>query len=78
MVSTLSTVITNETTLVELWKHECIRVFADRFTILSDKEWFSTELVSLVLSELGEDYVDMVKANPGMVFFLLLRIRSFR
>lgn len=70
MVSTLSTVITNENTLIELWKHECIRVFSDRFTIFSDKEWFSTELVSLILSELGEDYVEMVKANPVFVDFM--------
>lgn len=65
MVSTLSTVITSEDSMIELWKHECMRVFSDRFTIVADKEWFNTELISLIRSELGEDYVDMAKSNPG-------------
>lgn len=70
MISTLSTVITSEIIMIELWKHECMRVFSDRFTIESDKEWFCTELISLVQSELGEDYVDMAKPNPVFVDFM--------
>lgn len=59
MISTLSTVITSESTLIELWKHECMRVFSDRFTLASDKEWFCTELITLIHSELGENYVSL-------------------
>ena len=33
MVGTLSTVIENEAVLMLLWKHECSRVFSDRYII---------------------------------------------
>lgn len=70
MISTLSTVIMGENTLIQLWKHECTRVFSDRFTIEADKEWFSTELISLIHSQLGDEYVDMAKSNPVFVDFM--------
>lgn len=70
MVGTLSTVITSENVLISLWKHECTRVFSDRFTISADKEWFNTELLALIKDELGEAYVDMAKANPVFVDFM--------
>lgn len=70
MISTLSTVILGENTLIQLWKHECTRVFSDRFTIEADKEWFSTEIVSLLHSELGDEYVVMAKSNPVFVDFM--------
>lgn len=70
MISTLSTVITAEQILIQLWKHECTRVFSDRFTIVADKEWFSTELLSLIKCELGEEFVDVARANPVFVDFM--------
>lgn len=70
MVGTLSSVITSENVLISLWKHECTRVFSDRFTISADKEWFNTELLSLVKDELGESYIDMAKPNPVFVDFM--------
>ncbi|XP_055377517.1 dynein axonemal heavy chain 5 [Condylostylus longicornis] len=70
MIGTLSTVITSEGVLMQLWKHECTRVFADRFTIFQDKEWFRTELVVLVGDELGESYRETVAANPVFVDFM--------
>lgn len=70
MIGTLSTVITSENVLISLWKHECTRVFSDRFTVAADKEWFATEMVSLVLQELGEDYMQMTKPNPVFVDFM--------
>lgn len=70
MVGTLSTVITSENVLISLWKHECTRVFSDRFTISADKEWFNTELLALVKDELGDAYVDMAKPNPVFVDFM--------
>ncbi|KAI8118220.1 axonemal, Dynein heavy chain 5 [Lucilia cuprina] len=70
MVGTLSTVITSESVLMSLWKHECTRVFADRFTNFPDKEWFSSELSCLVRSELGENHVQMILPNPVFVDFM--------
>lgn len=48
MVGTLSTVIDSENVLLILWKHEVTRVFSDRFTLISDKEWFDNELMTKV------------------------------
>lgn len=70
MISTLSTVITAENYLIQLWKHECTRVFSDRFTIAADKEWFATELLALTRGELGDDYIVMARPNPVFVDFM--------
>nr|XP_036233287.1 dynein heavy chain 5, axonemal isoform X1 [Bactrocera oleae] len=70
MVGTLSTVITADSVLMSLWKHECTRVFADRFTTFQDKEWFSSELACLVREELGEVYSQMIIPNPVFVDFM--------
>ncbi|XP_064553878.1 dynein axonemal heavy chain 5 isoform X1 [Drosophila montana] len=70
MVGTLSTVITAESVLMSLWKHECTRVFADRFTTFQDKEWFGSELAALVREELGESHSQMIIPNPVFVDFM--------
>lgn len=70
MISTLSTVIIADNILIQLWKHECTRVFSDRFTITSDKEWFNTELLTLVKSELGDEFSEMAKLSPVFVDFM--------
>ncbi|KAG5882158.1 Dynein heavy chain 5, partial [Gonioctena quinquepunctata] len=41
--------------LIKLWKHECVRVIADRCTEDSDRQWFSKAMKSQVEEELGED-----------------------
>jgi len=40
MLNTVAEVVSNSTSLMSLWKHECTRVFADRFTTQEDKDWF--------------------------------------
>jgi len=40
MLNGSADVIVNEGSLLLLWKHECTRVFADRFTAQDDKDWF--------------------------------------
>lgn len=70
MIGTLSTVMTSESVLISLWKHECTRVFSDRFTIAADKEWFNTELLSLISEKLGDNIMEMAKPNPVFVDFM--------
>lgn len=69
-VGTLSTVIESEAGLMLLWKHECTRVFADRFTIVEDKEWFDKELLSIVEKELGPQLRKKTEPTPVFVDFM--------
>lgn len=39
--------INSSSTLIELWKHECDRVFADKLVSLSDKQTFGQHLKQL-------------------------------
>lgn len=54
-----------------LWKHECSRVFSDRFTFTEDKEWFNEEILNLIQEHLGEEL--RVKAEPSPVFVDFMR-----
>ncbi|XP_018911445.2 dynein axonemal heavy chain 5 [Bemisia tabaci] len=70
MVGTLSTVIDCEATLMLLWKHECTRVFSDRFTLVSDKDWFDNTLLTVTEEVLGANYREMALPNPVFVDFM--------
>ena len=56
--------------LMALWKHECTRVIADRFTTHEDKDWFDEALVDHVREHLGEDHAEMVKTSFYFVDFM--------
>ncbi|XP_017781875.1 PREDICTED: dynein heavy chain 5, axonemal [Nicrophorus vespilloides] len=70
MIGTLSTVIESEACLMVLWKHECTRVFSDRFTLMEDKDWFDEELLNLVETSLGAEYRTMTLPSPVFVDFM--------
>ncbi|KAL7304210.1 hypothetical protein TKK_0003404 [Trichogramma kaykai] len=70
MLGTLSTVFDQEGVLMLLWRHECERVFSDRFTHQEDKDWYAQELISIVKDKLGESYVDMISNSPAFVDFM--------
>ena len=57
-------------TLLALWKHECVRVIADRFTNPEDKEWFDKQTVKAITEELGEDCAAKMAEEPYFVDFM--------
>ncbi|XP_041986842.1 dynein axonemal heavy chain 5 [Aricia agestis] len=70
MVGTLPTVIESEKCLMLLWKHECSRVFSDRFTHQLDKDWFHKELFDIAGEMLGPEYKKMMEKDPVFVDFM--------
>lgn len=59
--------------LLALWKHECKRVIADRFTKPEDVEWFDQALAKLVEEEMGEEHRNMVDHGVDRYFVDFLR-----
>lgn len=53
-----------------LWKHECTRVFSDRFTFTEDKDWFDGEILQLIEEHLGEEMRIKAEPNPMFVDFM--------
>lgn len=41
--------------LLQLWKHECARVFQDRLVSMQDKDWYESIMQSTILSMFGPD-----------------------
>ncbi|CAM9612971.1 unnamed protein product, partial [Ectocarpus sp. 12 AP-2014] len=56
--------------LVNLWRHECERVFCDKLTTNKDKEFFDKYLSGLVGEVFGEELMDKTKPDFYMVNFL--------
>uniref|UniRef100_A0A4W6EPS7 Dynein axonemal heavy chain 5 n=1 Tax=Lates calcarifer TaxID=8187 RepID=A0A4W6EPS7_LATCA len=63
----------NDEVLLALWKHECKRVIADRFTMPEDVEWFDQSLAKLVEEELGEEHKNIVDYQVDRYFVDFLR-----
>ncbi|XP_071801151.1 dynein axonemal heavy chain 5-like isoform X2 [Asterias amurensis] len=70
MLNTVSDVVTAPPVLLNLWKHECSRVIADRFTNQEDKVWFEKALMKLVEEDLGTAFAEQVDKEPYFVDFL--------
>uniref|UniRef100_A0A8C5ECR8 AAA+ ATPase domain-containing protein n=1 Tax=Gouania willdenowi TaxID=441366 RepID=A0A8C5ECR8_GOUWI len=68
MLSTSAEVVHSVQVLLELWKHECKRVIADRFTMPCDVEWFDQTLAYIVEEELGEEYKNIVSQGVERYF----------
>ncbi|XP_024917266.1 dynein heavy chain 5, axonemal [Cynoglossus semilaevis] len=73
MLNTNAEVVNCVSVLLVLWKHECKRVIADRFTMLEDVEWFDQSLAKLVEEEFGEEYMNMVDIGVDRYFVDFLR-----
>jgi len=57
-------------TLLSLWRHECTRVIADRFTELKDVKWFQNRVDSNIHEELGPEVAGLMAAEPIFVDFM--------
>ncbi|XP_055965046.1 dynein axonemal heavy chain 5 [Sorex fumeus] len=73
MLNTTSEVIQEPDGLLQLWKHECKRVIADRFTVPEDVTWFDKTLARLVEEELGEEKKLAVDCGVDAYFVDFLR-----
>ncbi|EDL08892.1 dynein, axonemal, heavy chain 5, isoform CRA_b [Mus musculus] len=73
MLNITSEVIKDTDELLRLWKHECKRVIADRFSMSSDVTWFDKAVVSLVEEEFGEEKAPVVDCGVDAYFVDFLR-----
>lgn len=62
--------------LLALWKHECSRVIADRFTMPEDVEWFDHALAELVEEEFVEDNKNIADYGEGLNRFFVDFLRD--
>ncbi|EDV25010.1 uncharacterized protein TRIADDRAFT_56504 [Trichoplax adhaerens] len=70
MLAATSDVINHPKNLFTLWKHECLRVIADRFVSKSDVDWFQRALNTVVENDFGESYLNLVNEEHYFVDFL--------
>uniref|UniRef100_A0A8C7PY61 Dynein, axonemal, heavy chain 5 n=1 Tax=Oncorhynchus mykiss TaxID=8022 RepID=A0A8C7PY61_ONCMY len=73
MLNPTAELVNSLTMLLQLWKHECKRVIADRFTMAEDVAWFDRALAKLVEVELGEEERAVVDFGVDGYFVDFLR-----
>ncbi|XP_069469880.1 dynein axonemal heavy chain 5 [Ambystoma mexicanum] len=73
MLNSTSEVIHGSNVLLKLWKHECKRVIADRFTTSEDVDWFDKCLVKVVVENFGEGKKNLVDCGVDAYFVDFLR-----
>ncbi|XP_078543788.1 dynein axonemal heavy chain 5 [Lissotriton helveticus] len=73
MLNSTYEVIRDSNMLLKLWKHECKRVIADRFTTSEDVEWFDKSLVKLSVEDFGEAKKVLVDVGVDAFFVDFLR-----
>ncbi|XP_015212531.2 dynein axonemal heavy chain 5 isoform X1 [Lepisosteus oculatus] len=73
MLNTTSEVVSSQDVVLRLWKHECKRVIADRFTVAEDVAWFDRALSKLMEEELGEEAKAVVDPAVDAYFVDFLR-----
>ncbi|KAK1173586.1 dynein heavy chain 5, axonemal isoform X1 [Acipenser oxyrinchus oxyrinchus] len=60
----------NSEVLVALFKHECSRVIADRFTNHKDKEWFEQTMFKIASEDHGSSIIESAQKEAYFVDFL--------
>lgn len=56
--------------MLKLWRHECCRVIADRFTNVEDKNWFSERMMLISETSLGKYFDEYTDEETFFVDFL--------
>ncbi|XP_064651602.1 dynein axonemal heavy chain 8-like [Lineus longissimus] len=57
-------------TFLALWRHECTRVIADRFTNPEDTKWFTSACANVIRDNLGDEMHARLHEEPYFVDFL--------
>ena len=70
MLGTISETIQSTKVVMSLWKHECYRVIADRFTTFEDIEWFEKAIKQVSEEECGTALTNEMEIEPYFVDFL--------
>ena len=70
MLNVDSDTMKNVLTVLSLWKHECTRVIADRFTNAEDKDWFEKCTYRAIEETIDEATKDILPEEPYFVDFL--------
>lgn len=70
MLTVTSEVATTSKIFLNLWKHECHRVIADRFTNYQDKDWFEKALKQVVEEDFDHETASLMDAEPYFVDFM--------
>ncbi|VEL10274.1 unnamed protein product [Protopolystoma xenopodis] len=70
MLNSLNEVMSSPGILLSLWRHECTRVIADRFTDLTDKTWFDKTLKSCAEEFFDQSTFSHMQEEPYFVDFL--------
>ncbi|XP_059507513.1 dynein axonemal heavy chain 5-like [Stegostoma tigrinum] len=73
MLNATAEVIYYKEMLLKLWKHECTRVVADRFTNSEDCEWFDQTLIHVATENLGEEIKSIINVESDNLFVDFLR-----
>merc|ERR1719460_63473 len=62
--------VPNETLLVQLWRHEATRVFADKLARIVDKEFVDKQVMEFCMQHFGEDMAEKTSIKvAGEVWF---------
>ena len=70
MLNTVGETVQKTSSIMSLWKHECYRVIADRFTTPEDKEWFEKTICKTAEEECGTALTAEMQEEPYFVDFL--------
>nr|XP_032816356.1 dynein heavy chain 5, axonemal isoform X1 [Petromyzon marinus] len=73
LLNTTADVVSSPELLLRLFKHECERVIADRFTCAEDTDWFEERLAAVASEELGAAAGEALAVGERAFFVDFLR-----